>query len=253
MSIDRSTLAQKWLATEGQARYEAVQEAACLLLHVYLQKWAYLIPVELHRLAATLNAEIVRLQNLDGDAILMPVQSGFRILVNAALPTGRFRASVAHELVHTLFYAIEDGCTSRRSVPHTPREEPFCFDVARHLLAPKEHLEAIGVLRESDPAVIFAKLTKVLLLSRPWAARVMLADHVLAKGIAGRWVRTDAGCRQEKYSATATPSLSRQERTKLRMAVAEHLQSPEMKSSELGILVVHEKSSDSVFVLATQT
>lgn len=252
MSIDRSTLAQKWLATEGQARYEAVQEAARLLLHPYLQKWAHLIPVELDGLAATLNAEIVRLQNLDGDAILMPVQSGFRILVNAALPTGRFRASVAHELVHTLFYAIEDGCTSRRSVPHTHREEPFCFDVARHLLAPKEHLEAVGVLRESDPAVIFTELTKVLLLSRPWAARLMLADHVLAKGIAGRWVRTDHGWRQEKHSATATPSLSRQERGKLRMAVADYLQSPDNKPRASRILAVKERSEEGVFVLITQ-
>ena len=252
MSIDRSALAQKWLATEGQARCLAVQEAANLLLHPYLQKWAYLIPVELHRLAAMWNSEIVRLQNMDGDAILMPVQNGFRILVNAALPTGRFRVSVAHELVHTLFYAIEDGCTPRRSVPHTPREEPFCFDVARHLLTPKEHLEAIGVLRESDPAVIFAKLTKVLLLSRPLAARVMLADQVLAKGIAGRWVRTDAGWRQERHSATATPSLSRQRRAKLRMAVPKYFQSPEVKSGELRILAVHERSGGGVFVLVTQ-
>ena len=252
MSSEQGAEPYKWLVAEGNARCEAVRKAARFLLKQYLEKWAYLIPVELHRLAATANAEIVRMQDLNGDAILMPVRGGFQILVNAAASAGRYRTSVAHELVHTLFYTIPEQGAPRRAIPHNQREESFCFDVARHLLVPQEHLEAIGVLRESDVTLIFNQLTRVLLLSRPWAARVMLADYALARGIAGRWIRTAEGWKQEKSAATATPSLSREERANLRKAVAEHLESPEKGSGGLRIVTLTEQSGAGVFVIAAQ-
>ncbi len=249
--MDRSSLVRKWLAVEGQFRNEAVHEASRLLLQEYMRQWEHLIPVELHRLAATLRSEIVRIKELEGEAILMPSQEGFRILVNATLPTGRYRTSIAHELAHTLFYTDSEEYPPCRCVPHSQQEEDFCFDVARNLLAPKEHLEAIGILRESDPAVIFKKLTGVLLLSRPLAARLMLAELTLARGIAGRWVRTASGWKQQYPSSTATPSLSQRERGKLRMVASQYLQCPGKQPHATKIISVDEKSGEGIFLVVT--
>jgi hypothetical protein len=251
MSSDRTAQITEWLAAEGRMRVDAVQRAASFLLQRYLDRWQHIVPVELHRLASTLTAEVVRLDTLGGDAVLMPVQGGFRILVNATVPVGRYRTSVAHELAHTLFYDVTDERVPRRRIPHTRCEEQFCFDVARHLLAPKEHLDAIGVFNVNDPGAIFSKLTEILLLSRPWAARVMLADYGLAKGIAGRWIRGDEGWMPENYSSSASPDLSQRERKKLRGMVFNYLNSGEKPTGIDGIVTMHEKSDKGIFVVIT--
>lgn len=253
MGIDRANLVRDWLAAKGNFWNETVQQASRFLLQKYMKRWQHLIPVELHRLSATLNAELVPARALKGEAILLPELGGFRILVNSSTSPARYRTSIAHELVHTLFYtAEEDERLPRRIVPQSEREEHFCFDVARHLLAPREHLDIIGVLNESDPAVIFNKLTKVLLLSRPGAARLMLADYELAKGLAGRWVRSGKEWKQEGNSATATPSLSQKEKIRLKTGVVKYLQDPEKQTLDSRILALEEKSGEGVFILITK-
>ncbi len=251
MNNERDSLVRAWLAAQGQSWREAVQEATRILLKEYLKRWRHLIPVELYRLAGTLRAEVVRLSKFEGEAMLMPANAGFRIIVNASLATARYRSSVAHELAHTLFYTNEKDSTPQRLMQHTKREEYFCFDVARRLLAPQEHLQAIGALQESDPAVVFEKLTGVLLLSRPWAARLILADLGLANGIAGRWVRTASGWKQEYHSATATPSLSRRDREGLRKAAGEYLARPDRQLCNKRVIAVHEKSEEGMFLIVT--
>jgi hypothetical protein len=248
MSPDRINLVREWLAKQGDSWKQAVREASCLLLEDYLKR-CKIVPVELHRLAATLNAEVVRLNDFEGEAMLIPKHAGFRVIVNASLNRGRYRASVAHELAHTLFYSNPGESLPRRLQEPSRREEFFCFDVARHMLAPIAHLEAAGILNENDPAVTFAKLTEILLLSRPWAARIMLADYALARGIAGRWVRGDDGrWSLARGSSTATPSLSDRDKRELRAAAAKYLQSPE-RNPQQRIIAVPETSGHGVFVL----
>jgi hypothetical protein len=247
MNLDRCNLIREWLASQGESWKQAVREASDFLLKDYLKRWQ-IVPVELHRLAAILNAEVVRLNDFTGEAILMPQQTGFRIIVNASLSKGRYRASVAHELAHTLFYSEPSGTPPRRIQEQTRREEHFCFDVARHLLAPKAHLEAIGVLNENDPAIVFAKLTGTLLLSRPWAARIMLADYALATGIAGRWIHGENGWRLEPGSSTATPSLSDKDKRELRTAAVKYLQFPQSHRRQR-IIAIPETSGVGVFLL----
>jgi hypothetical protein len=246
---DRHSLVVAWLAAKDECRIRAVEEATSLLLQYYLTQWSNLIPIELHRLAATLKAEIVRMRDLKGDAFLLPTYTGFRILVKAGLPVGRYRSSVAHELAHTLFYSGPEKNEPRRIIRHSPREEQFCFDVARHVLVPREHLKAISIFNDNDPLTIFSKLTQTLLLSRPWAARVMLADYPLAKGIAGRWVKTQNGWKQQPGSATATPTLSEAERRKFREMARKRLESQIKGVPGYHILSVEEKTSGGIFVM----
>lgn len=240
------------MAAEGAARSNAVRQAADSLLGEYFRRWMHLVPVELHRLSATLRTEVVRSTSLKGEAVLMPTRDGFKILVNSSSPVGRYRASVAHELAHTLFYDGESASVPVRRISYTRREEHFCFDVARHVLAPKQHLDAIGVFDESDPNKILAELTGRLLLSRPWAARVMLADYALAKGIAGRWKRTEQGWTPEYGSSSASPDLSQRERRKLREAVGKRLNSGTEPLGSMRIASIEEKSGEGIFVLIAE-
>lgn len=249
MSNDRIASIQAWLAASGKERAEAVEEASRRLLDHYFRRWPEIVPVELHRLAWSLRAEVFRSEHASGDAFLMPTRGGFRILADSDRPVGRYRTAVAHELVHTLFYSDPDDGEPRRLLPRSRREEHFCFDVARRILAPYQHLELIGILKEPNPAVVFEKLTRVLLLSRPLAARVMLADHVLAKGFAARWVERPSGWRHVSGSAAATPSLSQKERARLRDVARIHLEFGSTQPNGLGLLSVREARSDGTFVV----
>jgi hypothetical protein len=249
MNLDRFNLVREWLASHGDSWKQAAREASRLLLENYLRQWQ-IVPVELDRLATTLNAEVVRPNDFEGEAILMPKRGGFRIIVNPSLNRVRYRTSVAHELAHTLFYSEPSESPPRRLQEQTRREEYFCFDVARHLLAPKAHLEAIGILNESDPAIVFTRLTGILLLSRPWAARVMLTDYELARGIAGRWVHGDNGWSVERGSSAATPSLSDREKKELRTAAVKYLEFSE-KKPQRRIIAIPETSGQGVFLLVT--
>ncbi|MGD0598053.1 MAG: hypothetical protein ABSA64_11110 [Sedimentisphaerales bacterium] len=249
MSDERINMVQKWLASAGQSWVESVESASSFLLRDYLKKWEHLIPVELHRLASTLHAEVVRLNDLEGEAVIMPKNGGFRILVKSSMTTSRYRTSVAHELVHTLFYTDSNEGTPQRAIPHSKREENFCFDVARYLLAPKEHLEKIGVFRESDPTIVFNMLTQTLRLSRPLAARVMLADYPLATGIGGRWILKPIGWKLEPGSSTASPCLSEREKTELRKVAKGYLEHPEKRIENLNFFAINEKNQNGVFLL----
>jgi len=240
------------MAADGAMRLSAVRQAADSLLREYFRCWMHLVPVELYRLSATLRTEVVRSTILKGEAVLMPTRDGFRIIVNSSSPVGRYRASVAHELSHTLFYDAESAGVPIRRIPYTRREEPFCFDVARHMLAPKEHLDAIGVFVERDPAAILARLTDRLFLSRPWAARVMLADYTLVRGIAGRWKRTEQGWLPEYSSSSASPDLTQRERKKLRDAVGKWLDSGAEPPRSMRIASIEEKSGEGIFVLIAE-
>ena len=251
MKRQSESLLQRWLSRKGEAWKDGVIEASQLLLSEYLDDWGAMIPVELHRLASLHKAKIVPLKNLEGEALLMPTRAGFRILVKANNPVGRYRTSVAHELAHTLFFTNPREGTPQRLIPHSKREEHFCFDVARHLLAPKIHLETIGVYDERDPGVVLKKLTESLLLSRPLAARLMLADYKLANGIAGRWVHTENGWKHEFWSSAATPSLSRQDRSELRAVAKRYLADSQSPLLNFRVNAVPEESGNAVFLLVT--
>ncbi len=243
---------ESWIAAEGAARSNAIRQAAESLLREYFRRWSHIIPVELNRLSATLRAEVIRSTTLKGEAILMPIKGGFKILVNSSSSLGRYRASIAHELAHTLFYYYEGDFVPSRRISHTNREEHFCFDVARHVLAPKKHLEYIGVFEENDPKKILTELTNRLQLSRPWAARVMLADYTLTKGIAGRWMKTENGWKPVFGSSSASPDLSQSERKKLRDIVAKWLDSGTETPGPMHISSIEEKSGEGIFVLISE-
>jgi hypothetical protein len=193
----------------------AAQEAAAQLLDSYRGKWADLIPVELHRVAWTLDASIETVENLAGGARLVPVKGGFRILVGSNLPSGRYRTSVAHELAHTLFY-VRDGSLPRRVTQQTKSEEDFCFDVARYVLAPMWLMDSIGINDVRDPAQSFRVLRETLKLSTPVAARVLLHDYHLFSGVAGQWSREEGNWHLQRGRAYASPDLNPSQRARLR-------------------------------------
>ena len=148
----------------------------------------------------------------------MPVQGGFRVLVKETLPPARFRFSVAHELAHTLFYSREREVPQQLQEP-TEKEEIFCSDVARRVLAPRWLVEACCLKEMTDGKDVFAMLTDrrgPFRLSKPLAARVMLADYQLARGIGGMWVNSGGVWKAKPGMAYATQGLGERQRKLLR-------------------------------------
>lgn len=203
-----------WLKAKGEERRRVVTAAAAALSGKYKKRWESVVPIELHRLAYTLDAQIKRHRHVRDGARLLPVPGGFRVLIGYNLPRSKFRTSVAHELAHTLFYS-RDSETPQQLVASSQAEEHFCFDVARHVLAPDWLVHAAELERLSDASEVYRRLIDwngAFQLSQPIAARVMLADYQLAIGVAGRWVRGQDGWKCECSGASASPCLSTDER-----------------------------------------
>jgi len=240
-----------WLSMHGDLRRHGVEQAATQLLDKYRSRWPKIVPPELHRLAASLSARIVAIDNLEGDARLVPAFGGFVVLVQRELASsryGRFRTCIAHELVHTLFYSKADARPRRLCEP-SKAEEYFCFDVARRVLAPHWLLEATGVRTMSEAEPIFRMLVETFKLSRPVAARVMLEDYELVRGIAGRWSRQHGRWELNRGSTYATPLLTEAERKTLRQVTREWLESAAEPATPHCVIGTIESSGDSAFVV----
>jgi hypothetical protein len=237
-----------WLRASGDELRLAVKHAALLLLEGYRHKWANLAPVELHRLAWSLETQISREPKVEGGARLMPVPGGFVVLIDNNLPVAKCRTSIAHELVHTLFYSRETRIPTRL-FKMTPKEEHFCFDVGRRILAPDWLLVDLGLTEMQDAKAIFASLTRKLGLSKPVAARVMLEDYMLARGVAARWAHRNGQWDLVRGNVYASPSLSRNERQFLRGVAKQWLEKKTKVEEEYRVFGTFEQSGDSAFVL----
>jgi hypothetical protein len=239
-----------WLNAKDDDRKRVIEEAADQLLFDYRRQWSNYIPIELHRLAYSLDAEIFPVKEFKEGARLIPVRKGFRVLVCADYKRGKFRTSIAHELVHTLFYSRE-GDIPRRLVLSNEKEEHFCYDVARRILAPKWHLEILRIRNMKDVTEIFKTLTERLKLSRTVAGRVMLADYDLACGVGGRWIKDNGKWILEGGGGSASPSLSPQQRKKLWNVALQWLESNRQINVSCNVIGIYESLGRSAFILIT--
>jgi hypothetical protein len=201
----------------GVERRNAVIQAAAYLVERYRRRWASIVPIELNRLAYTLDAQIKRVPEVHDGARLIPVRGGFCVLVGHNLPRSKYRTSVAHELAHTLFYSRAAEMPQQLVAP-TAKEEHFCFDVARRVLAPDYLIKSADLWQEPSARCIFRRLTDPngsFQLSQPVAARVMLADYELAVGVAGRCVKEGNEWTIQAGAAAVSPKLCPSDRTHL--------------------------------------
>ena len=206
---------EMWLEASGEERACALQSAVEQLLSNYKDEFPF-PPVSISGLAASVGAKISRVKDMPGGGSLMPRRDGFSILISTDLPQAKFRMAVAHEVAHTLFYSKEEGKMPKRLIPPTEREHQFCFDVARHLLAPRWLLAKAGILKGNDSLWTFHKLISLFRLSKPTAARLMLEDYKLSIGIAGRWICRDKGWEYISAGGCASPLLDAEGRRELR-------------------------------------
>jgi hypothetical protein len=246
-------LVTRWLQADGEDRRGAVRSAAALLLADYRERWPTLAPVELNRVASTVGAKIVWVPQLSGGARLLPVPGGFRILVSRGLPSAKVRTSIAHELAHTLFYSRAEE-VPQQLITANEKEEKFCFDVARWVLAPDWIVEASGIRKMRDPRTVFALLidpSGPFRLSRPIASRVMLDDYHMATGIAGRWVKKGKWA-LERSSACASRGLGRKDREFLRSAARRWLMDGTQPGNGDLVIAVPELSGQSAWVVVVR-
>jgi hypothetical protein len=242
-----------WLACHGDKWQEAVVTAASILLQDYRTTWPDAPFVNLYRLASTLDTRIAFVTDLTDGARLMPVQGGFRVLVRESLPRAKFRFSVAHELAHTLFYSREHDIPQQLQGP-TKNEEIFCCDVARRVLAPDWLVDRCGLREMASAKEVFATLTDsdgAFRLSKPLAARVMLADYRLAKGVGGLWLNTGGAWKLKAGMAYASQSLGDKQKKLLRGMAQFWLKN---RKEPLGFQVIgcDEVEGDSAFVIVLQ-
>lgn len=245
-----------WLCATGPQRDLALRRAANYLLEDYLhQKRTPGHPINLYRLASLRRTKIVLVRNLSGKGRLLPVKGGFQVLISSGLPEAKFRASVAHELAHSLFY-YTDTVVPTRLFPPGKAEHMFCMDAARHILGPSWLLEEVGVLTATHARVMFDLLTRRLRISRPLAARLLLSDYALRTGVGDRWSFDGADWRIEKGGSVVSPSISgpnkreREIRLWLR-GIAKRVLEGHTNSPEIEIVSILEREHKSAFVVAT--
>lgn len=243
----------EWLKTTGEEWRRAAGEAAERLLISYREKFGDAIPVDLHLLAKTLDSTVVRVRNMRDDAKLLPVRGGFQILVRDDLRTARGRTAIAHELCHTLFYAREEPVPKRLNgldAKAAGREEAFCFDAGRRVLAPDWAIKQLG-LATADADVILTTLTRCLNLSRDIAARAMLEDHALVEGVAHKWVLRNGEWKIESGHSFVSNSLkARTKEIKLLHQVSLGcLMKGVYPRSECSVVAFKEPSGDAAFVI----
>ncbi len=211
--------------TMGSSTWSArIERAAERLLSRYRAECGERVPVDLERLATTLRARVFLVPALEGRGRLIAVKNGFHLLVNESTPRSQRRTIIAHELAHTLFYTSD--VTPRRLPGSFAREEEFCYDVARRLLAPPWLVDrVVESARDKGSDDFFGLIVRSLDLSRPVAAAVTLQDYHLACGYAGTWRRTPNGWALERRSARASTCLvSPVDRRLLRNAVLHWLE-----------------------------
>ncbi len=178
----------------------------------------------------------------------MPVKGGFHVLVSDELEPARYRTSVAHELCHTLFYS-RDYDIPKRLLPPSEAEERFCFDVARRVLAPRWMVEAFGLLKHPEAETMFKTLTGTFKLSRPAAARLMLADYRLVVGVAGRWSLVKGDWELKRGESFASPQLTAKERKSLHSAARDWLGDRYRESIFRRVFGIMEAENRSAFVM----
>ncbi len=241
--------AVSWLESRGDERRAVAEEAAAILLREYRHRFPSLLPIDVRKLATSLGVRIHTVPRLPGDARLFPVPGGFTVVISGELSSARYRTAIAHELAHTLFYRTSAKVPTRLA-SHTAAEEHFCFDVARRLLAPRWHIKALGLERLKDPAEVFVRLIRLLKLSRPVAARVMLDDYRLASGIAGRWSRLPSGWSPEPGRQYSSPDIKAEVRRRLRKVARDYLEGElANKAPGASISVLFEANRDAAFVV----
>jgi hypothetical protein len=209
--------------------------------------------VNVYRLAASLGAQVFIVRDLKDGARLVPVEGGFRVLVSEHLPDAKFRCAVAHELAHTLFYSRSSRIPRQLQAPNK-REEVFCFDVARRVLAPNWLVDACRLRELGSGAAVFEKLIDgcgAFRLSKPLAARVMLGDYGLAKGVAGVWLRQDGVWTLRPGMAWASRGLSDRERKLLRGMASFWLRNRKVPSG-FQVIEVEGEPGVSAFVIILQ-
>lgn len=239
--------AVEWLSTGGVERRLAADQAANVLLSKYRQRWESIVPIELHRLAASLNCTVSTVQEVEGGARLLPIAGGFEVLVSAELPVAKYRMAIAHELAHTLFYSVEHDLPTRVLEP-SRKEEHFCFDVARRILAPDWLIADVRRFHFAEPKDLFDCLTKTFKLSKSTAARVMLEDYELAVGVAGRWCRINGRWELDRGRAFASPCLKPKDRKLLRDAAKRWLCETVPPAAPYHIIGLSESSGTAMFV-----
>jgi len=249
MSIETKKL-HSWLSTKGKERRKSASEAAKILLASYREhkEWLQIIPIELHRLASTLNTRIEEFDKSSGEALLIPVRGGFSIYVKSQPNYSRLRTSIAHELAHILFYNVDGEEPTRIKTPDE-KEERFCFDVARRILAPDWHLKAIGVEDSHNLNFIFEAMTETLALSREVAAQLILQDYCLVKGVGGRWIKKGESYILQRGKAYASPSLEKSERKELHEQCRKFIESGAKPDSNFQIVDKKERTGDAFFVV----
>lgn len=246
----------EWLQAVGEKRTAALKKAAADLLGEYRrQKNTQGAPINLYRLAALQKIKIVLVKGLSGGGRLLPVTGGFQILIDHTLPERKFRASVAHELAHSLFFARTQSIPTRL-FPSNQAEHNFCFDVARHILGPEWLLEEVGVFHATSAVSIFDLLTNSLRISRPLAARLMLEDYKLRTGLADRWIRHGNEWQLDPGTSLVSPSISgsRKREVEIRRwlrSIAIRLLTGKSEGALVESVCSWEKDKDAAFVVIT--
>lgn len=103
-------------------------------------------PIDLERICGELGVAKVEYRSLPCDGVLIPLSSGYKVMIASWAPKPRQRFSLAHELGHVMVHTLipETRRAATRSVftpPGHAEEERFCDLFASRLLMPNRMID----------------------------------------------------------------------------------------------------------------
>ena len=184
----------EWLKASGGKWKENLLLAANLLLKEYRVKWSHVVPINLNLLAFSLDTKIRVVSTLESEATISPGYRCFTIFLRGSTNSSRKRTKIAHELAHILFYNMHLDIP-RRLIDENKkelreREEIFCYDLARYLLAPEWVIKEMFPehrLKSMNHFKTFEYFVRTLQITKPLASRLILEDYSLTNGFCGYW------------------------------------------------------------------
>ena len=103
----------------------------------------------------------------------------------------------------------------KRIIKHSNKEETFCFQVAKQILAPYWLLDSLNITKIKNIKTLFNELTHNQKISNIVASRIIFEDYKLAIGIANNWNKIDNEWKIEKGNSASSKTLSKKEKDQL--------------------------------------
>lgn len=131
-------------------------------------------PYDPERIAELRKIKQILKVRIHHSGVLLPVENGFIIKLNNAVPIVRQRFACAHEIGHTFFFNLDDNPPSKPYSKLNSKywvEEGLCNEIAREILLPEPSIREFAMQYPNPSITAFKRMTNLFQVSSEVLAR----------------------------------------------------------------------------------